>query len=44
MRRRDMLLASAALPATAASIGQATSGVPAKNIVISSANGVAACN
>lgn len=42
MLRRDMLLASMALPATAASFGQGGSG-KAKNIVISSANGTAAC-
>ena len=42
MLRRDMLLASAALPAAAASFQPGGSGRP-KNIVISSANGLAAC-
>ena len=42
MLRRDMLLATAALPAAAASFQQGGSGRP-KNIVISSANGLAAC-
>src|SRR5208337_1847272 len=42
MLRRDMLLATAALPATAASFQPGGSGRP-KNIVISSANGRAAC-
>ncbi len=39
MRRRDMLLASAALPA----LGQTGSAGTAKSIVLSSANGLAAC-
>ena len=43
MLRRDMLLATAALPATAASFGQGNSGGQARNIVVSSANGLAAC-
>jgi len=42
MLRRDMLLATAALPATVAAFQQSGSGRP-KNIVISSANGLAAC-
>ena len=42
MLRRDMLLATAALPAAAVSFQQGGSGRP-KNIVISSANGLAAC-
>lgn len=42
MLRRDMILTSAALPTVAAAMGQNGSG-RTKNIVISSANGVAAC-
>ena len=42
MLRRDMLLATAALPAAAVSFQHGGSGRP-KNIAISSANGLAAC-